>query len=201
LDQCQRRGIRLARLRKVRTEALARIGGIGANLALRVVIVGVVADARRHPDARRYAGKGIGTRGLVLVAASCAVPVLYLLGMRRPYPVWTDTLHLSIYALDMAGNYFDLYDTYRHFDLIPHAHGTGAATVVVGEMLPVDVVGAAGLAQAAHLLLEAQEYVSDVLFGLRNVRGWWDTAGDLLAGLAGSTLYGVAYALFRRGRR
>jgi hypothetical protein len=184
----------------VRTEALARLGAVGVNLGLRLVIVGVVADARLNPTAGRYAGKGIGTRGVVLVAASLAMPALYLLGLRRPYPVWTDNLHLSIYALDMAGNYFDLYDSYTHFDLLPHAHGTGAATVVLSEVLPVGAFGAVGLAQAAHLLLEVQEYYSDVLFGLRNVRGRWDTVGDLLAGVAGSVVYGAAYALFRRRR-
>jgi hypothetical protein len=185
----------------VRSDALASIGAIWVNLALRLVILGVVADARRRPTTRRYAGKGIGTRGLVLVLASLTMPALYAFGLRRPYPIWTDNLHLSVYALDMAGNFLDLYDSYRHFDLIPHAHGTGAATVVVAEVLPVGTLGAAALAQAAHLLLEAQEYASDVAFGLRNVRGRWDTAGDLLAGVAGSVVYGAAYALLRRRSR
>jgi hypothetical protein len=98
----------------------------------------------------------------------------------------------------MAGNLLDLYDRYTYFDLIPHAHGTGAVTVVLSQLMPVGVLGATGIAQAAHILLEAQEYYSDVIFGLRNVRGPWDTINDLLAGLAGSAIYGAAYALFRR---
>jgi hypothetical protein len=180
------------------TGRLPRMGAIGVNLALRLVIVGVVADALLNPEAARYAGKGIGTRGLVLVAASLVIPALYRFGRRRPYPIWTDNLYLSVFAVDMGGNLLDLYDRYIYFDLIPHAHGTGAVTVVLSELLPVGVLGATGIAQAAHILLEAQEYYSDVLFNLRNVRGTWDTINDLLAGLAGSAVYGAVYALGRR---
>ena len=43
------------------------------------------------------------------------------------------------------------------------------------------VYHAIGAAQIGHIALEAQEYYSDVLFGLRNVRGTWDTVNDLLA--------------------
>ena len=45
------------------------------------------------------------------------------------------------------------------------------------------------LTNALHALLEAQELATDVLFGTHNVRGWWDTAGDLTAGLLGSGSY------------
>jgi hypothetical protein len=51
-----------------------------------------------------------------------------------------------------------------------------------------------GLATVLHLLPEAQEYDTDVLFGTRNVRGVSDTVNDLLAGLVGTGLYGAAYA-------
>ena len=185
----------------MRRLAFSRLGAIGLNVALRLVILGVVADALLNPDAARYTGKGIGTRGLVLVAASLLMPALRLTGRRKPYPIWTDNLYLSVFALDMGGNLLDLYDRYPHFDLIPHAHGTGAITVVLAELMPVGVLGAVGVTQAAHILLEAQEYYSDVLFGLRNVRGTWDTINDLLAGLVGAALYGAAYAAWRARRQ
>ena len=57
-----------------------------------------------------------------------------------------------------------------------------------------------GVAQVAHVGLEAQEYYSDVLVGLRNVRGTSDTVTDLLAGAAGSVVYaGIAHGLWSRG--
>jgi hypothetical protein len=49
-------------------------------------------------------------------------------------------------------------------------------------------------------VLEAQEYASDVAFGLRNVRGWWDVAGDLGAGVVGAVVYAAAYERWVRAR-
>jgi hypothetical protein len=168
------------------------------NLSLRAWIGVVLADALRRPDDPRYAGKAIGTRGLVILPASLLVPAAWSLrGGRKPYPVWTDDLHLSIYALDMAGNYFDLYDRFRYFDAIPHAHGTGAMTWVLADLFELPALGAIGVAQLTHIGLEAQEYYSDVLFDLHNVRGTWDTVNDLIAGAVGSVVYASVRRLVR----
>jgi hypothetical protein len=178
-----------------------RLFGFGLNVALRLVVVGVVADALLNPDDPRYADKGIGTRGLILVAASLLVPVLHATTRRgERYPIVTDTLNVSIFALDMAGNYLDLYDRYVLFDLIPHFHGTGAATIVLSDLLRQPLLAGVGLAQILHIGLEAQEYYSDVVFGLRNVRGTWDTVNDLLVGAAGSLAYAAIAGLVRRRR-
>jgi hypothetical protein len=174
---------------------------MGLNLAMRIVIAGVVGHALLHKDDPRYAGKAIGTRGLVLVAGSALVPALQLTTRRgERYPLATDNLYLSISALDLAGNFADLYDRYEHFDLIPHFHGTGAATVVLAVLMRRPLLTSIGVAQVAHVGLEAQEYYSDVLVGLRNVRGTSDTVTDLLAGAAGSVVYaGIAHGLWSRG--
>ena len=172
------------------------------NALLRASVLGVLLEAIMRPDDRRFAGKAIGNRGLVMIPLSMVVPLASAArrraGDERPYPVWTDNLWLSIFALDLAGNHLDLYDRYRHFDAIPHAHGTGAGTVVVAELLEMPALSAVGLAQLGHILLEAQEYYSDVWFGLRNVRGTWDTVNDLLAGAAGSAGYAAVLAWARR---
>jgi hypothetical protein len=174
--------------------------GIGTNGALRLVIAGVVVHALLKPRDSRYAGKGIGTRGLVLVAASLLIPLLQRTTRRAErYPLGTDNLYLSIFALDLAGNYLDLYNRYVHFDLVPHFHGTGAASIVLANLLRRPLLSGIGLAQIVHVGLEAQEYYSDVLFDLHNVRGTWDTVNDLLAGAAGSLTYaGIAATLRRR---
>jgi hypothetical protein len=173
-----------------------RVLGWLLNLGLRAWIVAIIVEALRRPDDPRYRGKAIGPRGSVMIPASFLFPLAQLLPGRRdrPYPVGTDTLYLSIFALDLAGNHFDLYDRYRYFDAIPHAHGTGAFTVAAAELLDIPPLSAVGVAQVGHVLLEAQEYYSDVVFDLRNVRGTWDTVNDLLAGVVGSLAYAALLA-------
>lgn len=171
--------------------------GVLANALLRGTIVAVLGEALVRPSDHRFAGKAIGTRGAVMIPLSLLVPLVHSLRSRGRYPIWTDNLYLSIFALDLVGNHFDLYDRYRHFDAIPHAHGTGAATVVLAELLDLPPLSAVGLAQLAHIGLEAQEYYSDVWFGLRNVRGTWDTVNDLLAGAVGSAAYAAVLSRAR----
>lgn len=167
------------------------------NALLRGTIVAILGEALLRPNDHRFAGKAIGTRGLVMIPLSLLVPAVHAARQRGRYPVWTDNLYLSIFALDLLGNHFDLYDRYRYFDAIPHAHGTGAATVVLAELLGLPPLSAVGLAQLAHIGLEAQEYYSDVWFRLHNVRGTWDTVNDLLAGAIGSASYAAALAAAR----
>jgi hypothetical protein len=174
------------------------------NLALRGTIVAMTAAVlRATPDDRRFAGKGIGPRVLIVgLPATLAVPAIWAArGERRgAYPVGVDSLYLSMYALDLAGNVFDLYDRYRHFDLIPHAHGAGAMTVAAAWALDLSPLRAVGVAQLGHILLEAQEYGSDVVFGTHNVRGTWDTIGDLAAGVVGSLTYAAMLSRRRGGK-
>lgn len=168
---------------------------VAVNVALRVALVVFLADAILNADDPRFAGKGIGTRGLIILPASLLLPALHLTLRRgERYPWWIDNLYLSIFALDLGGNSFDLYNTYRHFDLVPHAHGTGAITVVLARLFRWPMLSAIGLATMVHIGLEAQEYYSDVLFGLANVRGTWDVVNDLVVGVIGSVVYGGAYA-------
>ena len=177
-----------------------RVAGIALNALLRTSIFAFLADTLLHPHDPRYEGKAIALRNLVVVGSvSRTFPLLYLWQRqrrrpgRRPgwrrYPVWSDDLFLSIFWLDMAGNYFDLYDRYLHFDLIPHAHGSGALGAVLLNAFRMQPLAAFGVANGIHGLLEAQEILTDVFFGTHNVRGAWDSIGDLGAGLIGTSAY------------
>ncbi len=185
-----------------------RAAGYALNAFLRASIVAFLVDTLRHPHDPRYEGKAIPIRNLLIVGSlSLTFPLLHL-WQRRPgrrpdrrprwhrYPVWSDDLFLSIFWLDMAGNYFDLYDRYKHFDLIPHCHGSGALGAVLLNAFRMQPLAAYGVANGIHGLLEAQEIFTDVFFGTRNVRGAWDSIGDLGAGLIGTSVYiGVSATL------
>ncbi|MDQ4035582.1 MAG: hypothetical protein M3153_06595 [Chloroflexota bacterium] len=174
---------------------------VAINVGLRAALLVFLADAIVYADDPRFAGKAIGSRGSVILPLSLLLPVLYLTWRRgQAYPFWMDNLYLSIFALDLGGNSFDLYNTYRHFDLIPHGHGTGSVTVLLGWLLRQPVLSAIGLATVLHIGLEAQEYYSDVLFGLANVRGTWDVVNDLVVGILGSVAYAAVYVWLVRRR-
>jgi hypothetical protein len=170
--------------------------GFALNAFQRISIAAFLADVLRHPQDPRYAGKAIPVRNLLIVGSLVHIfPLLYLVDRHRRwlrYPVWADTPYLSIFWLDMAGNYFDLYDRYVDFDLIPHFHGTGALALALRLAFDWPPTTAIAVTNAIHGLLEAQEYATDLLFGTRNVRGVWDSAGDLIAGLLGSIIYVTA---------
>lgn len=171
------------------------------NVALRLGLAAMTVEVfRAGPGDRRFAGKGIESRIVAVGApATLLIPALWLRRREGRYPVWMDDLYLSMFALDLAGNVLDLYDGYRHFDLVPHAHGAGVVTILAAWLFRLPMPAAIGVATVGHALLEAQEYASDVVFGLRNVRGWWDTAGDMLAGAVGSLVYAAAFERLVRG--
>ena len=169
------------------------------NVALRASMLAMLARVlRAGPDDHRFVGKGIGVRfTAVALPATMLVPAAWIGARARgrdvPYPAGIDALYVSLFALDLAGNVFDWYDSYMHFDLIPHAHGGGAITVLFAWLFGMPVPDAVRWSIAGHALLEAQEIASDKVFGLRNVRGWWDVAGDIGAGVVGAVAYGAAY--------
>jgi hypothetical protein len=186
--------------------ALSPAGAV--NVALRASMLGMLGRVlSAGPDDHRFVGKGIGVRfTAVALPATMLVPAVWVAARSRgratPYPAGVDALYVSLFALDLAGNVFDWYDGYKHFDLIPHAHGGGAIAVLFAWLFRMPVDDAVRWSIAGHVLLEAQEIASDKVFGLRNVRGWWDVAGDIGAGIVGAVAYGAAYEhLVRRAGR
>ncbi|MEX2047618.1 MAG: hypothetical protein WEE03_10665 [Chloroflexota bacterium] len=171
-------------------------------MALRASILYFLAEVMLNQSDPRFAGKAIPIRNLIIVLTFSSLFPLYTRIARKRwprYPVWLDDLYLSIFWLDMAGNSLDLYDRLFYFDLVPHFHSTGALAVVL-RGLGTSHLGAIGMANVIHMLLEAQEYYTDVFFGTHNVRGLFDTVNDLVAGVAGTTVYGLARAVWERRR-
>ena len=161
------------------------------NLAIRLHVAYFLWEVMTRQDDPRFRGKAIPIRNLIIVGgASMVFPLVQLLGRRwKRYPWGWDSLYLSVYWLDMAGNSFDLYDSYTHFDLIPHFHGTGAFALVFERAFGLRPWPAFLVANGLHSALELQEFLTDVFFKTHNVRGWWDSAGDISAGLLGTLAY------------
>jgi hypothetical protein len=175
--------------------------GLVLNLAIRLGILYFLGEVLLFPDDPRFAGKAIPVRNLIIVVGlGLLFPILYFWRKTwKGYPIWLDNLYLSIFWLDMAGNSFNLYNAYAHFDLIPHFHGTGAAAVVLWGASRLSAVSSVGVANMIHLGLEIQEYYTDVLLGTHNVRGVADVVNDLAVGLLATGIYSGLYALSRAG--
>lgn len=173
--------------------------GIAINIFLRLSILYFLGEVVLFPDDPRFAGKAIPIRNLVIVLSfSLLLPALYWLRKRwRAYPVWFDNLYLSIFWLDMAGNSFNLYDTHFYFDLIPHFHGTAAIAALFYGLFALSPLASIGSANIIHMLLEAQEYYTDVFFNTHNVRGIFDVVNDLVVGFVGTALYVLALVVWK----
>lgn len=185
--------------------ALLRDPAVLMNVALRVCILAFTADALINAGDPRFAGKALGPRNVgILLGFSMLFPILHLVYRRwRTYPVWYDSLYLSIFWLDMAGNSLDLYNAVEWWDHVPHFHGPGALAMVLVGAFALAPLAAAGVATICHLFLEIQEYYGDVLLHTQNVRGLADSMNDLAFGLAGVLVYALVAKrwMFLRTRR
>ena len=83
------------------------------NVLLRLLIVAFTIDALINAGDDRFAGKALGSRNVgILLGLSMLFPLLQAVrGQWKRYPMWFDNLYLSIFALDMAGNSLNLYNT------------------------------------------------------------------------------------------
>lgn len=167
--------------------------GLIFNVLIRAAIIYFLGEVFLFPDDPRFAGKAIPVRNLIIVISlSLLFPILYFWKKKwKKYPFWLDNLYLSIFWLDMFGNSVNLYDAYFYFDLIPHFHGTGAVAAVLLGAFGFSFWSGVGFANIIHMLLEAQEYYTDVFLGTHNVRGTFDVVNDLTVGVMGSILYGL----------
>ncbi len=165
--------------------------GFVLNLLIRLSIFYFLAEVMLFQDDPRFAGKAIPIRNLVIVGTlSFLFPFLYFIKKKwKKYPYWFDNIYLSIFWLDMAGNSFDLYDSYFYFDLFPHFLSTGALAAVFYGIFKFRALKAVVIANVIHGLLEGQEIFTDVFLGTHNVRGAFDSTNDLIAGVLGAIIY------------
>lgn len=180
--------------------------GLVFNILIRLSIFYFLGEVLLFPDDPRFAGKAIPIRNFIIVISlSLLFPIIFFWKKKwgkwfdfthHRYPFWMDNLYLSIFWLDMAGNSFNLYDSYFYFDLIPHFHSTASLAVVLLGAFNFSFWSGIGLANMIHILLEAQEYYTDVLLRTHNVRGVFDVVNDLVVGVVGTIAYGLIFLWF-----
>lgn len=169
------------------------------NVLLRLAILAMTVDALVNAHDERFDGKALGPRN-VLISFGFAMlfPLVWKLFYKqkdwKAYPWWYDDLYLSIYFVDMLGNSLDLYNSWEHWDHIPHFHGPGALAMVVAGAFGFPILSAIGISTLLHLILEIQEFYGDVLLHTHNVRDTQDSMNDLLFGILGVIAYGFVWS-------
>jgi hypothetical protein len=166
------------------------------DIALKIVLVALLAYAVANPDLPQYSGKAMLGRALTFPIAAFLVPAIWWLRYRdRPYPVDIDLLLTAPFVIDVAGNALGLYDSIAWWDDANHLFNwmliTAAAALVLrstgsGRLICFGL--AVGFAAVSAIAWELAEYVTFIRFSSELATAYTDTLGDLTLGTLGGTL-------------
>jgi hypothetical protein len=189
-----------------------------ADLAAKVLLVGLLVSAVLWPDLSGIKGKASTARLVVYPVGALVVPLWWLAyGRRRAqrgltasgvsYPWVADLLITLPWLLDLTGNRLNLFDTISWWDDLMHfvnwALLTAGAMWAWSPARPVSrglvVVCALGFGAPAAVLWELGEYAAFVRHSSELATAYTDTLGDLALGSLGALLAGLVVGqLWRR---
>jgi hypothetical protein len=178
------------------------------NVAVKAALVGLLAFGA-FSGLEQFEGKAFGWRLLGYPLAAIVVPIgWWLAGRRPPYPYLMDVLLVSPFLVDVVGNTLDLYDTIEWWDDLNHFVNWALLSLAVGQLLLrlrlprfetfVIVVGVGAI---AAILWELGEYIAFIRNSPELETAYEDTLGDMMLGLAGAALAGLASATVLQRRR
>jgi hypothetical protein len=167
---------------------------LAADLAIKLVTVGLLVWAVLSPDLPQFQGKAFAGRAIAYPVALLAVPIgWWLFGRRRiPFPVVADILFSLPFLIDVAGNALNLYDTIEWWDDANHLANWALQTSAVGLLLrhgqwtPATRTALAfGYAVTSAVLWEFAEFVTFVPNSPEAASAYADTLFDLALGMVG----------------
>ena len=168
------------------------------DLAVKALLVGVLAFAVARPDLQQFAGKAMTGRAIAYPIAALVVPVVWFwLGRRRnwDYPFAVDILVVLPFLIDVAGNAADLYDSVSWWDDANHFVNwailvAGFGQILVRTTLNRLVVASlcVGFGAVTAILWEFIEYFTFIRGGPEEQTAYTDTLGDLALGTSGSVV-------------
>jgi hypothetical protein len=179
------------------------------NIALKAVLVALLATALIFGQADRFSDKAMGARAVVYPLL-CAVPAgLWWIAQRRrphrriPYPHLADALVTASFVVDLGGNALDLFDRLTWFDDAAHCTNWFLLGLALGITLQRARAGwevvwmVAGAGAVAAIIWELGEYSSFVQ-KVEQQGLYKDTIGDLCLGTSGALLAGLLVVAVRR---
>jgi hypothetical protein len=180
------------------------------NAALKLALAGLLAFAVARQDLPQFHGKSMTGRAIGYPVAALIVPIAWLVVSRRRrvrYPVVVDLLVVAPFAIDMAGNAANLYDTVSWWDDVNHLVNwailvAGFGVLLLSTSLPRwPLFGlAVGFGAVTAILWELLEYVTFIRNSPERATAYHDTLGDLALGLTGSVVAATLVAWLGRLR-
>ena len=166
------------------------------DVALKVVLIALLAYAVANPDLPQYSGKAMLARALTFPVAAFLVPAVRWLWFRdRPYPVDVDLLVTTPFVIDVVGNALGLYDSVDWWDDANHFFNWMLITAGAALVLRSTGLGrlnrfglAVGFAAVTAIAWELAEYITFVRNSPELATAYVDTLGDLTLGTLGGTL-------------
>jgi hypothetical protein len=169
---------------------------LGLDIAVKVVLIALLAFAVANPDLPQYSGKAMLGRALTYPVAALLVPAVWWLRFReRPYPVDVDLLVTTPFLVDVIGNALGLYDSIEWWDDANHFFNWMLLTAAVALVLRSTVSGrlvrfglAVGFAAVTAIGWELAEYVTFIRDSPELATAYTDTLGDLTLGTIGGAI-------------
>lgn len=172
-------------------------------LLAKAALAALLALAVAFPEWDRFADKAMGARVAAYPAAVMLVTLIWALrGRGRAYPWDIDLLVTAPFLIDVAGNAADLYDTVGWFDDACHFANWALLCAAAGLALrrwgglrswPLALC-AAGIGAIMAIVWEFAEYGLFILDTPEAGTAYADTVGDLMLGLGGAVVAGLALA-------
>ena len=179
---------------------------LSLDIALKVVLIALLAQAIANPDLPQYSGKAMLGRALTFPIVALLVPAVWWLRYRdRPYPIDVDLLFTAPFVIDVVGNALGLYDSIDWWDDANHFFNWMMVTAAAALVLRSTGLGrlncfalAVGFAALTAIAWELAEYVTFIRFSPELATAYTDTLGDLTLGTLGGTLGAAVVGLRTR---
>ena len=152
---------------------------------------------------QQFEGKAFLWRLATYPVASLVIPIIWAsLRRRATYPYGADILLTLPFLIDTVGNALDLYDTLQWWDDANHLVNWALLSGAVGALAWRSRIGfwetvalVVGFGAVTAILWEIAEYFAFIRNSPELATAYTDTLGDLILGLTGSVLAGLAAAL------
>ena len=175
------------------------------DLAVKVTLIGLLAFGA-FSGLQQFEGKAFLWRLATYPVATLVVPIVWAIhGRRVAYPYAADVLLTLPFLIDTTGNALDFYDSIWWWDDANHLVNWALLSGAIGTLVRRSnfrswetLAFVVGFGAVTAILWEVTEYFAFIRHSPELATAYTDTLGDLVLGLTGSVVAGLAAAFAPR---